>query len=199
MSFPLNYFAEFTPYVGLLIAFLIGNGFGFFLERAGFGSARKLSAQFYLHDFTVLKVMFTAIVVAAIGFWGFVLLGILDLSVTYISPTFLWSQIVGGLILGVGFIVGGYCPGTSCVAISTGRIDGLFYLGGVIFGIFIYSETQPLFASFTTSGSMGEAFVWEWLGVSPGVAVLMAVLMAVGAFAVGTIVERKKNLIIQPE
>ena len=90
------------------MAFVVGIGFGFFLEKAGFGSARKLSAQFYFRDFAVLKVMFTAIVVAGLGFWWLVRLGLLDLNYTYINPTFYIPQIVGGLILGVGFVIGGY-------------------------------------------------------------------------------------------
>ena len=108
MSFPIESIGAFSFSTGLLMAFVVGIGFGFFLEKAGFGNARKLSAQFYFRDFAVLKVMFTAIVVAGLGFWWLVRLGLLDLSYTYINPTFLIPQIVGGLILGVGFVIGGY-------------------------------------------------------------------------------------------
>ena len=108
MSFPIESTGVFSLSTGFLLAFIIGIGFGFFLEKAGFSSARKLTAQFYLRDFAVLKVMFTAIVVAGLGFWWLVRLGLLDLSYTYINPTFVVPQIVGGLILGVGFIIGGY-------------------------------------------------------------------------------------------
>ena len=107
MNFPLEPTGAFSASTGLLMAFIIGFGFGFFLEKAGFSSARNLAAQFYLRDFAVLKVMFTAIVVAGLGFWSLVNLGLLDLSFTFINLTYLWPQIVGGLILGVGFIVGG--------------------------------------------------------------------------------------------
>jgi uncharacterized protein len=199
MSFPLNYFAELSPTVGLIVAFIIGIGFGFFLEKAGFGSARKLTAQFYLQDFSVLKVMFTAVVVAAIGFWGLVLVGFLDLSVTYINMTYIGAQAIGGLILGIGFVVGGYCPGTSCVAVSTGKIDAIVYLGGVVFGIFVYSEAAALLKPLQDWGKMGEVFVHDWMGVAPGVVVLIAVFMAVGSFALGTFLEKKKNGVIQPE
>ena len=104
--------------VSLVIAFVIGISFGFWLERAGFGSARKLAAQFYLYDMTVLKVMFTAIITAMTGLLFFSLFGWIDLSLVYINPTFIWPQIIGGLVLGVGFVIGGYCPGTSIVAAS---------------------------------------------------------------------------------
>jgi len=198
MTFPINAYAGFSPYLMLVVSFFVGIGFGFFLERAGFGSARKLTSQFYLNDWGVLKVMFTAVVVAGLGFWWLVSLGIQDLSVTYINPTFLVSQIVAGLILGLGFTVGGYCPGTSCVAAATGRLDALFYIGGVVFGILVFSLMEPLFSDFMNMTSMGEFYVWQWLGVAPGVTVLAAVLMAVGAFTLATSIERKKNNIVNP-
>ncbi len=198
MRFPLALNSDWSLYTGLVVAFIIGIGFGFMLERGGFGSARKLAAQFYLRDFAVLKVMFTAIVVAGVGFWGLVMLGLVDLSLTYINPTFIWAQVIGGLILGVGFTIGGYCPGTSCVAAATGKLDALVYLGGIVFGILIFSEFEPLFHTLRMAGSMGVKFVWEWMGVGPGVVVLMAVVMAVGAFTWGTSVEKKKNSVIQP-
>ena len=94
---------------------MIGIGFGFFLERAGFGSARKLTDQFYFKDMAVFRVMFTAIVTAMLGLFYLAACGWVDLSLVYIQPTYLWPQIVGGLLLGVGFVVGGYCPGTSLV------------------------------------------------------------------------------------
>ncbi|MBU0517666.1 YeeE/YedE family protein [bacterium] len=199
MNFPLEPQGAFSLTTGLLMAFIVGIGFGYFLEKAGFGSARKLTAQFYLKDFAVLKVMFTAVVVAGLGFWGLVSLGMLDLSFTFINLTFIWPQIVGGLLLGLGFTIGGYCPGTSCVALSTGKIDAVWYILGILFGIFIYSEMEPIMNSFSNAGAMGETFVWQWLGVSPGVVLLAAVLMAIGAFSLGTVLERQKNGVVQPE
>ena len=103
--FKTGLFGEQTGYV---IAFLIGISFGFWLERAGFGYSRKLALQFYFKDMTVLKVMFTAIITAVTGLMCLSLFGWLDLSLVYINPTFLWPQIIGGLILGVGFVIGGY-------------------------------------------------------------------------------------------
>ena len=105
---------------GLVLAVVIGAGFGFVLERAGFGSSRKLAAQFYLYDMTVFKVMFTAIITAMVGLFGLVKLGFLNLDAMYINPTFLWPQLAGGLLLGAGFIISGYCPGTSIVAFGRG-------------------------------------------------------------------------------
>ena len=87
-------------------AVLAGFGFGFVLERAGFGSSRKLAAQFYFTDLTVFKVMFTAIVTAMLGVYWLSVFGFMDLSLVYLTPTFLAPQMVGGLILGAGFVVG---------------------------------------------------------------------------------------------
>ena len=112
--------------VGLVIAVLIGFGFGFVLERAGFGRATKLAAQFYFSDMTVFKVMFSAIVTAMLGLvivsgMGFADIG--EISRQIVSWTWFWPMLTGGLLLGVGFIVSGYCPGTSVVAASSGNID----------------------------------------------------------------------------
>ena len=109
----------------LLTAIFLGFLFGFALERGGFGNARKLAAQFYFYDMTVFKVMFTAILVAMVGLYTLVALGLLDLSLLWINPTFVWSQLLGGFILGVGFVMSGLCPGTSVVSAASGRWDAV--------------------------------------------------------------------------
>jgi len=107
--------------VMLLTAIGLGFLFGFSLERGGFGNARKLAAQFYLYDMTVFKVMFTAILVAMVGLYTLQGLGLMDLSRLWINETFVWAQLVGGFLLGVGFIMSGLCPGTSVVSAASGR------------------------------------------------------------------------------
>ena len=126
-----------------VVHLLIGFGFGFMLERAGFGDSRKLAAQFYLNDMTVLKVMFSSIVTAMFVIHWAWKLGWVDLSLMWINPTYLWSAIAGGLILGVGFIIGGYCPGTSMVAVSTLKLDAIFFVLGILLGIFAFGEFVP--------------------------------------------------------
>ena len=139
MSAPFFKFGLFGDEASLIVAFLIGTSFGFFLERAGFGSARKLVAQFYLTDLAVFKVMFTAIVTAMLGVTYLAWMGVLDLSLVYLVPTYWAAQVVGGLLLGVGFVVGGYCPGTSVAAVATGKIDE-----GRIIRNFFARTKQPL-------------------------------------------------------
>lgn len=191
MNAPFFKFDMFSIDFSLVVAFAIGIGFGFALERGGFGSARILASQFYFTNMRVLKVMFSAIVTAMLGVFFFVAFGWLDLSLVYYTDTNMIPQVVGGLILGVGFVVGGYCPGTSCVAAVTGRIDGAVYLIGVMAGIFVFGEIFPWIENFYFSTDMGRVFLPDYLGLSYGMVVLLVVLMAVCAFAAAELGERK--------
>lgn len=176
------YVSSFSPTSYLLVSIALGFFFGFFLERAGFSSARKLTAQFYLKDFAVLKVMFTAIVVSMLGLAYLGVVGWIDTSQLYVPPTFLWPQIVGGLLLGSGFIVGGYCPGTSVVAAAIGKLDALFFMAGIFLGIFVFGQELPHFAKFNSSGSMGALTLPLWLDMNTGLIVLAVVVIALVAF-----------------
>jgi hypothetical protein len=191
MMAPLLKYGVFGEEASLAVAFLIGIGFGFFLERAGFGSARKLVSQFYLDDLAVFKVMFTAIVTAMLGVTYLGWIGWLDLSLVYLVPTYLMPQVVGGLILGVGFVVGGYCPGTSVAATATGRVDGLLYVAGIFAGMFAFAELYPLLKGFYLSGSGDAMTLPATLGLPYGVVVFAVVLMAVGGFYGAGLLEKK--------
>jgi len=191
MSAPCYPLGAFGDDAGLALAVLIGIGFGFFLERAGFGSARKLVAQFYLTDLAVFKVMFTAIVTAMLGVTLLSRVGFLDLSFVYLVPTYWVAQVVGGLLLGVGFVVGGYCPGTSVVSAATGRIDGLVFVLGFTAGTLGFALVFPLLKGLYAAGDIGEKTLPEVLGLPQGVVVLGVLLLAVGGFAGATWVERK--------
>ena len=159
----------------------IGFGFGVALELGGFGDTRKLAAQFYLKDMTVLKVMFTAIVVAAVLVAGATGFGLLDMSRVWVNPTYLWPGIVGGLIMGVGFVLGGFCPGTTLVATATLKIDGMIFLLGALIGVWLFGETVGSYETFFISSNMGRFTLPEWLGLPVGVTVLLVVLMALPA------------------
>lgn len=175
----------------ILVTLAVGFGFGFVLERAGFGNSRNLAAQFYFYDMRVLKVMFTGIVTAMVLTFFASAVGLLDFARVWVPPTHFWPGVLGGFILGVGFIIGGYCPGTSLVAVSTFKLDGISYALGVLFGIFLFGETAPMYwAFFSHSGDAGRVTLFDWLGVDAGVLVLGVVLMAVGAFAFAEIMER---------
>jgi rhodanese-related sulfurtransferase len=162
---------------------LIGFAFGFALEISGFGNSKKLAAQFYFKDLTVLKVMFTAIVVAMVLIFASASLGILDFNQVWVNPTYLSSGIVGGLIMGVGFIVGGFCPGTSIVSAGTGKIDGMFFLAGGFFGAFLFGETEKYFTNWWNfSGYYGRLTLMDVFHLPTGAVVTLVVLLALFMF-----------------
>jgi rhodanese-related sulfurtransferase len=177
--------------LGVFLVYLaIGFSFGYVLEIAGFAHSPKLAAQFYFKDLTVLKVMFTGIIVAMVLIFFATALGLLDYNLIWVNPTYLWPGIIGGLIMGVGFILGGFCPGTSLVALSTFKLDGAIFALGVLFGIFVFGETVDSYAIFWNSSYLGRFTLPELFGVSTGVVVIGVVLMALFMFWGGEQLER---------
>jgi hypothetical protein len=181
MTLPLSSTIEFTVAVDLALAFVLGTGFGFCLERAGFGSARKLTAVFYLYDMAVVKVMFTAIVTAMAGLFVFSAAGILDMAELYVEPTSLAAQALGGLVFGAGFIIGGYCPGTSIAAVATGRKDGLAFALGMLAGVLAYVEWTPGIDEWIKANTRGEMTLPSATGIGMGWFVLAFVAFLVFA------------------
>jgi uncharacterized membrane protein YedE/YeeE len=179
-----------SQWLAYALAVLAGFGFGFVLERAGFGAAKRLAAQFYLTDMRVLKVMFSAIVTAMLGLVLLRAAGLVDMDHVYINPTFLWPQVVGGLIFGVGFVVGGYCPGTGIVAAVAGRLDGLAFVGGFGGGVLVYAGVYPFIRHFATRGGQ-RLLLPDWLHLPYGLVALGVTLMALGMFAGGEWIERR--------
>ena len=182
MMAPLLKYGIFSADTGLIVAFVLGLGFGFALERAGFGSARKLVSQFYLDDMAVFKVMFTAIVTAMLGVTYLSWLGVLDLSLVYLVPTYLAPQALGGFVLGLGFVVGGYCPGTALAATATGRFDALVYGAGLYAGTLVFAEAYPVLKGFHGSTSLGQVTIPQYFDLPYGLVVFAVVLMALGGF-----------------
>ena len=175
----------------LLLAFIIGIGFGFVLESNGFSSSRRLAGMFYGYDTTVLTVFFTAAITGAVGLLFMSLFGWIDLSFIYINPTFLWSAIGGGVIMGAGFILGGYCPGTSFCAASIGKIDAMAFIGGIFIGIFLFIEGYPMWEEFYKAEFMGSLLLSDWLGMSRGLLTFLIILAAFAMFWVGEWAEKR--------
>ena len=205
MNFPLESFISVSasnPWTYVVFG-LIGFAFGFTLEMSGFGNSRKLAAQFYFTDLTVLKVMFTAIAVAMTLIFGAVSLGILNFEQVWVNPTYLSSGIVGGLIMGVGFIVGGFCPTTSLASASTGKIDGMFFMLGGFFGAFLFGETEQYFTNwYNNAGYYGRLTLDQVFGLPVGVVVLLVIMMALFMFWGAEQLERifgKKDLTKEPK
>ena len=173
------------------IAFVVGIGFGVALEQAGFSSSRKLAGVFYGYDTVVLKVFFTAAITAMLGLLYFSLFGWIDLNLVYINPMFIWPAITGGIIMGVGFIVGGFCPGTSACAAAIGKIDAIVFFGSMFIGIFIFAEVYPLIKDFYMSGSIGPLKLSELFGISQGLTALGVIVVAAIMFWIGELAEKK--------
>lgn len=176
-----------------VIAFILGLGFGFVLEQAGFSSTRKLVGLFYGYDFTVLKVFFTAGVTAMIGVLFLGHFGLLDLNLIYVNPTFLWSALIGGGIMGAGFIIGGFCPGTSVCAAAIGKVDAMAFIFGSLLGIFAFTEGFPLFENLYYAQAWGPVRINHFLGISMEFFGIILTMVALGAFYFTTRIENKVN------
>lgn len=200
---PLNILETLPQFAAYAIYFLVGSSFGAVLELSGFGDSRKLSGQFYLRDMTVLKVMFTAIVTACVLLYLGNSLGLIAFERIYVNHTYLWPGIVGGLIMGVGFIVGGFCPGTSIVSLATLKIDGLFFAIGVSLGTLLFSVTIHHYSDFWNSSYMERLTIPEVFEAPNGVVVLGVVLMALAMFYASELSEqffgqKRKTLNFKP-
>jgi len=182
-----------NPDLNLFFAFVIGLGFGYVLEQGGFSNSRKLAGVFYGYDFVVLRVFFTAAITAAIGLLLFSYMGWVNYDLLYVNPTFLWSALVGGVIMGFGFILGGFCPGTSMVAAVIGKIDAMVFVLGLMIGVFIFGSFYEDFLPLYTGENLGSIFIFDTLGLTRDWFVFLLVLVALVAFIVTRKIEDKVN------
>ena len=187
---PLSETGVLGPIGVLVVAPLIGFAFGWFLERGGLGSARKLTGQFYLTDLTVYKVMFSAIVTAMLGAFWLDRFGLLDLQLVYLPETFVVPQAVGGVLFGAGFLIGGLCPGTSCVAAASGRLDGLAVIGGMLLGVVAFNAAYDLILPVYESTALGPITFTDLADVPRGAGVAAVTAIALAGFALASRIER---------
>lgn len=181
-----------------MVALLIGMLFGAILEKAGFSTSKKLVGLFYGYDFTVLRVFFTAGFTAMIGIIILDHFGLIDIKLVYINPTYLAPAIVGGLIMGLGFVLGGFCPGTSVCAAAIGKIDAIYFIIGTVIGIFIFAEGYPLWEGFFKSTFYGIPRMYDTLGMSQSVFAFFLTAVALISFWATSIIENKVNGIKKP-
>ncbi|MBN2614497.1 MAG: YeeE/YedE family protein [Bacteroidales bacterium] len=174
-----------------VIAILLGVAFGFILEASGFSSSRNIVGVFYGYNFVVLRVFFTALIVTMVGLMYFDYFGWLNLSQIFILPTFWQPMLVGGIVMGFGFIMGGFCPGTSFTAIAIGKIDALLFTVGLYVGIGIFSLAFPLFADFYNSGNLGNITVTDLTGIDASWLALAFTFIALAAFWITMLIEKK--------
>jgi hypothetical protein len=167
-----------------LLAVPVGIAFGATLERAGLGSARTIADQLSARDFTVLKVMFSAIVTAMLGIFWASRLGWLDLSRVAIPTTDIVPQLIGAVLFGAGFALASLCPGTACVSAATGTRDGLVTIGGLFAGTLVTSLLWSQLGTFAERTPRENATLATDLGLSAGLVVAIITLVALIAIPI---------------
>ncbi|MGE3268486.1 MAG: YeeE/YedE thiosulfate transporter family protein [Chloroflexota bacterium] len=132
----------------LILGLITGAGFGFALQRAGFNRCNLVQRGLWLRDFTMLKLMLTAIVV---GLVGSQLLAAVSPELVHfkVKSLYLWGVVGGGLIFGIGMSLAGYCPGTAMIGLGSGIGEGLLAVAGGLVGaavfIFAFPWLKPVF------------------------------------------------------
>lgn len=160
----------------LLLGFLSGILFGFLLQKGRVAKFRVIVGQFLLKDWTVAKVMLTAVAVGAIGVWAMVQM---DLTTLHIKAAAFGGIIVGGLLFGAGMSVFGYCPGTGVAACGEGRRDAMVGVVGMLFGAIVYVVAFPSLQSLISGfGDWGKVTLSDVTGVSPWFFVVALALIA---------------------
>jgi uncharacterized protein len=188
---PVSSLITIPEWLDLLLAFLIGTGFGFSLEQAGFSSCRKLAGMFYGYDTTVIKVFFTAAIVALIGSQLLSFMGLLNLNLVFVNEFYVHAAVIGGIIMGAGFIMGGFCPGTGLCALSIGKIDAMVFFAGGLTGAFLFAETYPFILNLADGFYKGPVKINEALGLSPGFFIFLMIIAAVIMFRLAEAAEKR--------
>ena len=153
--------------VKLALGLVTGIGFGFLLQKGGVAKFRVIMGQFLLKDWTVVKIMLTAIAVGAVGVWVLVNAGVATL---HIKSSAFAALMVGGLLFGIGMAIFGYCPGTSVAACGEGRRDAMIGVVGMLSGAAIYVAAYPALKPWGESwGNLGKVTIPQMLSVSPWV------------------------------
>jgi len=184
---------EYSNTIGLGLAVVFGFFFGLSLERGGLADPHKLTGVFYFRDFTVPKVMFTAILVAGTGLYLAADLGILDMGRVWIVPTYFWPQLAGGALFGIGFVVSGYCPGTAVAGLASGRLDALVTLIGVCAGSLLFAVMYPVLENFYLSSDQGPVTLPKIMGANHWVVLAALAFLAGGMFIALELFEKRKG------
>lgn len=173
----------------LLLGALTGLVFGFLLQKGKVTRYETIVGQFLLKDFTVLKVMLTAMAVGAVGIYGMLELGMIE--GLQIKAAHVVNALAGGAIFGVGMAVLGYCPGTGIAAIGDGAKDAIPGVVGMLVGAAIYAETSGWVSqTLTPIGDLGKVSFADVTGLSPW---LFVGLLVVAALAVRVVMGRGKH------
>jgi uncharacterized membrane protein YedE/YeeE len=168
-------------------ALALGLLFGAWLERAGFGSSRKLTAIFYFRDFAVLQVLFTAVATASVAIFSLEGLGFVEPATWFAPATRPQPQLVGGALFGAGFVIGGFCPGTATVGLAAGRLDALAFLAGAGTGGVLLLGLPPVSRFLDRNPGLPSCSLAEAVGMP---SLLLALGLLLAALAGGAALER---------
>ena len=164
------------------IGIIAGIAFGYILVSVGMGNSRKISAVFYGEDWSVMKIMFSAVVTTMLLSYSASYAGILDLSLVQMANVNLTAVIVGGLLFGVGMTIGGYCPGTSVAAAVTRKVDAFVFIGGFLAGVWLYAVNYSWISVYLFSENLGKLTLSSIFGIPQGILALVIVLIALSSF-----------------
>jgi uncharacterized membrane protein YedE/YeeE len=170
-----------APAATLLQGAVFGIVFGFLLQKGGVAKFHVLIGQLLLVDFTVVKVMLSAVIVGALGIHVLHRAGLVDL---HVKPTRYASNILGGLVFGVGFALSGYCPGTGAAALGQGNFDAIGMIAGMITGSYLFAECSRWIGRHVDRiGDRGKITLHDFSPVSRNVTVLIFVAVLVAVLA----------------
>lgn len=160
-------------------AVLFGLVFGFLLQKGGVAKYHVLEGQLLLADFTVMKVMLSAIFVAMIGLY---ILRKTGKAKLHIKPTRVASNVVGGLIFGIGFAFAGYCPGTGAAGLGQGDLPAIIFMSGLIAGSYLYAECSGLLTkTLDTWGERGKITLHTAFRINVGLSVALFSVLVLSA------------------
>jgi|CXWL01.1.fsa_nt_gi rhodanese-related sulfurtransferase/uncharacterized membrane protein YedE/YeeE len=168
-----------------LAAVPIGLAFGAALERAGLGRTSTVAGQLAGTDFTVIKVMFSAIITAMLLLFWSDRLGMLDLSRVAVPSTDVGPQFLGALLFGAGFALSSLCPGSACVAAATGARDGVLTIAGLGVGTLVTAELWSRLGRLAERAPREGALLPDDLGLSTGVVIAVIAIAGVGVLHFG--------------
>lgn len=164
----------------LIYGLITGAIFGFLLQKSRVIRYDKQLAALRLLDMTIVKYMFTTILVAMVGVYLLKDLGLVKLS---IKATSLGANILGGLIFGIGWALFGYCPGTSLGALGEGRYDAAWGIIGMLCGAALFAELYPLMKkTVLTWGNLGKITLPQVLGINHWIVIVIMVVIGLVMF-----------------
>lgn len=163
-------------------AVLFGLLFGFLLQKGGVAKYHVLENQLLLTDFTVMKIMLSAIFVAMIGLY---FLRATSKVKFHIKPTKVASNITGGLIFGAGFAFAGYCPGTGAAGLGQGDWPAIIFMAGLVAGSYLFAECSGfLKGTLDKLGDKGKITLHTVLRINTGPSVVIFAVIVFGAIMI---------------